>query len=139
MKKALTLVLGILCMTSVLYGQTNDSSDSSSSMNLNRTIHFENDSNPEEISITIDPNTKLFELMISSVVTTGKLTIELYDVKGVKQGNISVGTQLDADKKERVNGNIRKSLKEPEAGIWTIKIIPTKANGSIQIQTTILN
>jgi hypothetical protein len=66
----------------------------------------------------------------------GKLTIEVYDPNEVKQGNFTIGKQLDSGKKEMVTGNIVKNLTEPQSGKWKVKIIPSNATGTIVIKTS---
>lgn len=73
--------------------------------------------------------------MIDTSVTSGKLTIEIYDSNEKKQGTFSVGTQLNIENSERAQGNINKSLIDPQAGNWKVKIIPINAKGMIQINT----
>lgn len=114
------------------------SKDSQTKVNLERTIFLENNSKTEEVIINIEEQTQRFELMINSSVSAGKLTIEIYDPNGTKQGNFSVGTQLNSDKSEKVNGNIIKSLNEPQTGDWKVKIIPAEATGIIGIRTSFI-
>lgn len=135
------LTICALIFSLTVFGQSQETKTSSKNSNtaidLQRTIRLEKDSKEEDVIITINQKAKRFELMISSSITLGKLTIELYDPNNIKQGNFTVGTQLDSEKKDTVNGNIRKSLNEPLPGNWKIKIIPTNASGNIKIQTAI--
>ncbi|MCK9638760.1 MAG: hypothetical protein M0R39_02535 [Prolixibacteraceae bacterium] len=135
------LVIIALIFSLTVLGQSQEvkvsSSKSSETMeDLQRTIRLEKDSKPEEVIISIKQKTQKFELMIMSSVTYGKITIEVYDPNDTKQGNFTVGTQLNSEKKEMVNGNIRKRLNEPQAGSWKVKIIPSEATGNIRIQTS---
>ncbi|GHN01704.1 hypothetical protein WSM22_31930 [Cytophagales bacterium WSM2-2] len=107
-------------------------------MNLERTVTLENDSKAEDVVISVEKETESFELVISSSVMAGKLSIEILDPSGNKQGNFSVDAQLATEKQERVTGNFHKSLKEPQSGNWKIKIMPTAAKGQIKIQTAML-
>ncbi|MGB6035346.1 MAG: hypothetical protein WBG42_03695 [Cryomorphaceae bacterium] len=102
---------------------------------MHRTIELENDSKSADITINIKPSELELNLSINTMVSEGKLTIEVYDPSSTKQGNFTVGTQLESKKKEIVRGNIRKSLTEPLAGNWKVKIIPSNATGRIEIQT----
>ena len=111
--------------------------NSETKVELERTIRLENDSGAEDVLIEISEKTRRLELMIVSKVRNGKVTIEIYDPKGIKQGSYTVGTLLSSEKEETVNGNIKKSLFEPQVGKWKIKIIPIDATGAIQIQTAI--
>ena len=104
-------------------------------MDLHRTIELDNDSKPAEITLSIKPGERSFDLSIFTMVSEGKLAIEVYDPNKTKQGSFTVGTQLDAGKKELVRGNLEKSWIEPIGGDWKVKIIPSYATGRIEIHT----
>jgi hypothetical protein len=109
--------------------------DSFTKSDLSRKIMLENDSKTAEILIDIKDNIQRFELWISSSINNGKLTIEVYDPDGTKQGYYSVGNQLNSEFEEEANGSIRKSLFEPQPGNWKVKIMPQEATGTIRIAT----
>ena len=109
--------------------------NSDTRVSLQRKIELNLDSRSEEIIVPIEGNVDRFELNISSSVTTGKLKIEVYDPSGINQGTFSMGRQLDAEKSERVHGNIKKSLEAPQSGNWRVNIYPTETTGFITIQT----
>ena len=160
-KRAVYLIICIFLVPLASFGQI-VSSSSETKVELQRTIQLKNDSKTEEIIIDIKPKTLKLAMWINSSVTHGTLTIEVYDPKGTKQGNYTIGTQLISgkyssctndgqpqligkysngqlklisEKKEIVQGNIRKSLVEPQFGKWIVKIIPTDVTGNIRIQT----
>ena len=155
-KKASYLIIGTLFLSLTAMGQTREedffagkdrnakekqffeSNISETKVDLQRTIKLEKDSKSEDVILHIKKKTKKLDLLISSSINNGKLTIEVYSPDNIKQGNYTVGTQLKSEKKEIVNGNIRKSLVEPQAGEWKVKIIPTDASGTIKIQTAVL-
>jgi hypothetical protein len=137
------LFICVLIFTLTASGQNQEinipsSKGSETRVDLQRIIRLEKDSKPVEVMINIKQKTQRLELSINSRVTIGMLTIEVYDPNDVKQGNFTVGTQLNTDKKEMVNGNIRKSLNEPQHGNWKVKIIPSNATGSVIIQTDVV-
>lgn len=139
----LTFSIILLCFTVWGQKQNNVSADTSSiisdtRVNLERKISLESNSKSEDIILNIEENFDRFELVINSSVTAGDLKIEVYDPKGKNQGIFSVGTQLNGEKLERVNGNINKSLKDPQSGHWKVSILPTKATGTITIQTAFM-
>jgi hypothetical protein len=103
-----------------------------------RSIQLEDCKKNEEIIITIAEHTKEFKLMIETSVSSGKLTVEIYDSNDKRQGNFSVGNQLGFENAEHAQGWINKALTEPEAGDWKVKIIPTNAKGIILINTLTL-
>lgn len=125
----------------------------STNVTLQRTISLPGDSKTEEIIVNVDEKLiYLLELSIKSTVSLGKLSIEIYDPKGEKHGNFTVGNQLNSEntisikkqegvtsgKSEIVNGTINKIIREPMIGNWIIKIIPNKARGRINIQSNYL-
>ena len=107
-------------------------------LSMERLIELENDSKSQDVLITVAEKTKQFSLLINSSATSGKIKIEIFAPNGDAQGNFSVGTQLISVKTESVSGNIRKSLREPQAGDWRIKITPTNAKGTIRITTELI-
>lgn len=142
MKQKAYLLISILLFSLTVFGQSQEkivssSMSSKTKIDLQRNIRFENDSKSEEIVINIREKTKRFELMINSRVSKGKLTIDLYDPSGLKQGTFTLGTQLNSEKHEIANGNIRKSLNEPQFGDWKVVLIPINSTGDIRIQTAI--
>jgi subtilisin-like proprotein convertase family protein len=143
MKKRIAyLIMGIFLMALSSYGQNQatgiaSAANSETSVNLVRTIQLDKDSKTEEVFIEVKPKTQKLQLQINSTIFKGKLTIELYDPGDVKQGNFSIGTQLNSEKSETVNGNITKVVTEPQAGKWKIKMIPTDASGMIRVHSSI--
>lgn len=141
-KRTVYLIICALIFSVTVFGQNQErnvfSINSGTNVNLKRAIKLEKDSKPEEIIINIKQKTQRLELMIISSVSNGKLTIEVYDPNDIKQGNYTVGTQLSSEKREEVNGIIRKSLNEPQTGNWKVKIIPSDATGRINIHVGII-
>jgi len=136
MKKRAVLLVFLISLTTFAQKQNNKTElNQSTNFNFQRTIQLDEHKKNEEIIIKIEKHTEKFELMIDTSVTSGKLTIEIYDSNEKKQGTFSVGTQLNIENSERAQGNINKSLIEPQAGNWKIKIIPINAKGMIQINT----
>lgn len=111
------------------------SATSDTRVNLQRDISLEQNSKSREVILNIEENVDRFELAINSSVTAGNLKVEVYDPEGNHQGTFSVGTQLDAESSERVQGNINKSIQNPQAGNWKVSIVPTQATGSIKIRS----
>lgn len=139
MKKRAVLLVFLISLTTFAQKQNNETNkteiNQSTNFNFQRTIKLDEHKKNEEIIIKIEKQTKKFELMIDTSVTSGKLTIEIYDSNEKKQGTFSVGTQLNIENSERAQGNINKSLIDPQAGNWKVKIIPINAKGMIQINT----
>lgn len=141
MKNRIVLTVLTLVLSATTIAQTNVSenyqteSKRATKFDFRRDIQLENSKKSEEISITIPEKAKEFKLQIESAVSYGKLDVEIYDANGKKQGVFSVGTQLGLENSEHAQGTINKSLLEPDAGEWKVKIIPQDANGIIIIHT----
>lgn len=142
MKTLVKLFAGTLTFMFLL---TNLSFGQGTELDLKRSISLSGDSETEEIEIKVE-ETVLLNINIKSNVKVGGLTIEIYDPNGEKQGNFSVGSQLNLNKSsmeskdkksknEEVSGQIEKKIKEPVNGNWIIKIIPNKAEGTVLIRS----
>jgi hypothetical protein len=137
--KAIYLSICVSLTTVAGWGQQSDQVNVGSSkfqtrVDLHREIKLDNTSESEDIILNIDVGVDRLEVIISSIITSGNLKIELFDPKGASQGTFSVGTQL-AKKIERVKGNINKSLNDPQAGVWKVTVVPKYATGNLVIQT----
>ncbi|MFW5658283.1 MAG: hypothetical protein ACOCYF_02440 [Bacteroidota bacterium] len=141
-KQTAYLVIIALFFSFTALGQSqelkaNSAKNSETKVSLQRSIRLEKDSKPEEIIININQNTLQIDLYISSSISEGRLLIELHDPNDTKQGNFTLETQLNSEKKEEVTGIFQKSLKEPLPGNWKVKIIPAETSGNIHISTNI--
>lgn len=99
----------------------------SATTTLERNFRLDKDSKSEEMTVDIPQNSPKLELKLGSSVTSGKLTIEIYDSKDVKVGNYTIGSSSD----KKTSGRITKNFKQPRPGVWKIKIIPEQATGDI--------
>lgn len=138
--QAALLLIAISLLCAPVFAQSGGNSSlfskpQQTSIGLHRTINLESDSKTADISINIKPGEGELNLSINTEVSQGKLTIEVYDPTDTKQGSFTVGTQLNSEKRELVRGNIQKSLTEPLAGTWKVKIIPSEATGRVEIKT----
>lgn len=144
MKKRIAyLIVTVLFFSITTFAQSQDLKSTSSTssgivhrdrVDSQRNIRLEKDSKSKEIIITIKKKALEFNILINSSVSNGKLTIEIYDPKNEKQGNYTVGTQVN---NELVKGRIQKSLHLVDPGDWKIKIIPSEATGEIFVETEI--
>lgn len=133
MKKSIQLTLSILLLSIIYTNHT--SAQERTSFNIHKTIDLRNESQISEIKIEMNEEECRFNLKINSMVQGGEVTIEIYDPNKKKQGNFSVGCEIQSDNsKETVNGMITKLIENPELGDWKIKIIPRKATGKVAIQ-----
>ena len=136
--KTFVIILSIFLITPFTgINQTKESikTQESNSLNLERSILLSPDSKTEEITIDIKSGSQRFDLLVKGSISDGKESVEIYDHQNTKQGDFIVETQAESAQKEIATGNFRKSLFEPEQGTWTIKIIPLKATGTINIKS----
>ena len=111
--------------------------------NLSRRISLDQESEKYEILLPVSGPINSFSIKISSEIFNGKLTIEIYDPNGEKQGNYSVDNQtsnrpdksVKSNTKEVVSGRISKLIEYPINGVWKVLIIPTNATGQILIES----
>lgn len=140
MKRATVILILALLFTTDISAQNVQSTisisrDDETRFSLRRDLELDDSSKAEEIDVEIQANARRFELRIQSMVTSGKLTIEIYDAKGEKKGVFSVGSESSAAIDEKAKGQIVKSMREPEPGIWKVKLKPAKAKGTVKINT----
>lgn len=151
MKKNVLFVVICMCILSTYaVGQSSTKSHSMvvkdqnfnalrSTLNIDRRIQFSKDSKSEEIEIRINEKTEHLRLSINSEISEGKLTVEVYDSFGSKQGNYTIETQLSSEKIEKVTGHYEKAWKNLPKGIWKIRIIPTSATANVKINTSLID
>lgn len=100
-----------------------------------RNINLENDSENENVIISVNEGSLRLELAIFTRLTKGSVDIEIYSPSGKKEWNISIGSQAASYKEEHVTGTIKKMLTEPDSGEWIVKLNPENASGSISINS----
>lgn len=140
MKKYSVLILLMSVVSITAWSQQNGTDEnydpgSVTEMRIQRNIHLENDSDTEEVLLYIDDGTRWFELNVRSIIYSGKLTIQIFDSKGKKQGNFTIGAMESSKKKEQIRGDLNKKLNEPEVGEWRVRIIPDNVKGEIRIES----
>lgn len=63
---------------------------------LSRSIIFENQSTPEELIIGIEESVEYLNIDIDCTISKGTMVVEIYDSKGKKQGNMTLGSKTNA-------------------------------------------
>ena len=106
-----------------------------SGTSMTRTIELDDSSETEKIKIDVAEDTKNLSFNVYGLVKSGSLTVEVYDPKGNKHGNFSVESQIKASStaKEKVCGQMQRSIKDPVKGKWVIKLIPKNVTGEISM------
>lgn len=116
-----------------------------SSSNTTRNIELEDSSSNEVIKVAVADDANHLMIGVNSTITSGSLTMEIFDPKGNKQGNFSVESMMRSSSnskgknKETVCGQLNKSFKDPMKGDWTVKLKPKKVSGKIQISSHLSN
>lgn len=112
-----------------------------SNSNTTRSIELDDSSSNEVVKVEVKDNAKHLMIGVSSTISSGSLTMEIFDPKGNKQGNFSVESMMSSSSsskgknKESVCGQLNKSFQDPMKGDWTIKLKPKKVSGKIQINS----
>lgn len=133
MKKFTKTILGIL-LISVLFTSSAIAQERTS-FNIHRTIELKNDSETKEVNIEVNEKECRFNLIINSLAEAGEIRVEIYDPEGKKQGNFSVGCDVDSkNSNETVNGMISKTIENPALGKWKVKILPKNASGKVMVE-----
>ncbi|MEE4176711.1 MAG: hypothetical protein V2I46_04305 [Bacteroides sp.] len=132
MKKLLNIILAYLILVPTVNAQER------TVFNTERALILENESKEQQITIDVSETYDALSLNIGANLHEGKLTIEIFDPSGEKQGNFSIGTQLEGvsnpGTRERVQGKINKVFENPRKGKWLVKISPLNAKAQINIQ-----
>jgi len=112
-----------------------------SNSNTSRSIELNDSSSNKVVKVEVKDNSKHLMIGVNSTITSGSLTMEIFDPKGNKQGNFSVESMMSSNSnskgknKETVCGQLNKSFKDPMKGDWTVKLKPKKVSGKIQINS----
>jgi hypothetical protein len=137
----------ILCLSAnSVSGQTNKQTGQidRTEFNLHKSISFNGENEKIEILIQVSESNNVLKLMISSIVFSGELTIEVFDPTGEEQGKYSVGSQnslkttgktYNPTQNETVSGKISKLVESPITGDWKIIVIPKNVKGSLNIDS----
>jgi len=136
--KLIATVSLILFMVPIAIGQHKENC---SNTNTTRNIQLDDSSSNEVVKVEVKENAKHLMIGVNSTISSGSLTMEIYDPKGNKQGNFSVESMMSSSSsskgknKETVCGQLNKSFQDPMKGDWTIKLKPKKVSGKIQINS----
>lgn len=127
----------------------NTFSQDRTTFDVNRVIFLKSDSEEKKVTIPVDENYNNLKLSIAATIQQGDLIIEIFDPKGAKQGNFSIGCQVggqktpkgesqtetssDSNIMEQVQGRISRMIKNPVKGNWIVKLTPKSARGQVEI------
>lgn len=109
----------------------------------NSPITFDNESDTVVFKIDCTDEYNFLSVQIESQLNQGQLMIELIDPKSNLIGNYTIITMSPSehgkmvDYKEKVQGKLEKSIREPFIGSWLVRIIPVGALGKTTINYTL--
>ena len=141
MKNLKSYLIAILLLSSMqVFSQSkgvgvSSNTNSRSDYALSRTILLDTDTKASEITIEVPEGTAKLSLKVEGRIEGGQLSVEVLNPKGERAGNFDLSTQVKSAKKEIANGNFIKSVTDPLAGKWIVKIKPNKAQGEFHIES----
>ena len=105
---------------------------------IQRSIEFNGGTEKEEVIIYVEEGSGVLQVHINATINMGKLSVEIFDSKGVSKGKFSIGSQIvNSDKvSETVRGTISKTIENPDKGEWKIKLTPENAKANVRISIT---
>jgi hypothetical protein len=134
-----SITLLLIFLPGFTFGQTNQRK-----LKIASAVTFENQSEILEIKFPVSQVANI-NLELGSNIYEGELTIELYDSKGEKQGNFTIGSPILSAKKddsktpparETIRGSLSKRIVNPAKGEWIVKFIPKNVSGITEIHCT---
>lgn len=116
-------------------------------------IKLNGETEVKEVIIPLRDSLNSVNIIVTSLIGAGELTLEIFDPTGEKHGNFTLGCQMNNivsqkkenqkitardidDSDEKAFGNLFRTIKNPIRGAWKAKITNKGAIGNIQIQFT---
>lgn len=111
-------------------------------------ITLKGGSGEQEVSLPLRDSLSYINFEIKAVITSGELTVELFDPDGEKYGNFSLAGSPNATKKQdaelirgktyfpEASGSLVRYVKLPKRGMWKAKVITKNAAGVIEFNLT---
>ena len=137
------IIICFLFQATQIYGQ-----DSIRAVINLKTLNLKGESAVQEVSLPLRDSLTYINFEIKAIITSGDLTVELYDPDGEKYGNFSLAGSLDSrDKQEtqmirgkvyyaEASGSLVRYVKFPKIGLWKAKVITKKTAGVIHFNLT---
>ena len=136
------ILLVFLISTALALGQDNKK------LLFDKQLQLDGKTETQEITMPFKDSLEYVSIKINAVIQSGELTVELYNPSGEKYGNFSIsGVISKVTKKEELllrghsystgaSGNLLRTIKDPQRGLWKAKLITKKAVGVINFQFT---
>ena len=102
---------------------------------LIKNVTISNNNEPVMFKVT---SKKTLRIGIRAHISSGIASIEIYNPKGIKEGELSLKFEQKSDLneeegKEYISGALDKTILETEVGEWQIKILSQKSEGNVSI------
>lgn len=113
-----------------------------------KTLNLKGESGEQEVSLPLRDSLSYINFEIKAVITSGELTVELYNPDGEKYGNFSLAGSSGSGNKQNTefirgkayyaeaSGSLVRYVKLPKRGMWKAKVITKNAAGVIDFNLT---
>ena len=131
-----SILILFLSITSFGYGQEEVK------INRRKNLYFKGESENAEVKINSTKDYNYLNINLNCSLSEGKVTIEIINPKGEKQGAFTIKTDeapmagKNTESDQSVNGSMSKVFGKPVLGEWIIKASPSEAAGSLNIMIT---
>ena len=138
-----TVIICFLSQVTVTYGQ-----DSIRTVIKVKQLTLKGESGEQEVSLPLRDSLSYINFEIKAVITSGELSIELFDPNGEKYGNFSLaGSPSSFNKQDtelirgktyyaEASGSLVRYVKLPKRGMWKAKVVTKNAAGAVQFYLT---
>jgi hypothetical protein len=143
--RAFLISIVIICFLSqaaISYGQ-----DSIRMTIKIRQITLKGDSGEQEVSLPLRDSLSYINFEIKAIITSGEVTVELFDPYGEKYGNFSLAGSTNSNNNvdalirgktyfAEASGSLVRYVKLPKRGMWKAKVITKNAVGAVEFNLT---
>jgi hypothetical protein len=135
--------ISFLILSSRTYGQ-----DSIRAVIKLKSVTLKGESGEQEVSLPLRDSLTYINFEIKALITSGDLTVELYDPDGEKYGNFSLAGSSSSGNRQNTefirgktyyaeaSGSLVRYVKFPKRGMWKAKVITKNAAGVIDFNLT---
>lgn len=112
-----------------------------------RQITLKGDSGEQEVSLPLRDSLSYINFEIKAIITSGEVTVELFDPYGEKYGNFSLAGSTNSNNNvdalirgktyfAEASGSLVRYVKLPKRGMWKAKVITKNAVGAVEFNLT---
>lgn len=139
--KIISAIKTLSIIVSLIYAGTAFGQEQSR-LSSEKSISFDNESESTKVEVGVEEKYNFLQFQIHCRLQAGSVKILLLNPKGVEKGEIVVKAENDNISKgkkttvrEEVSGEMDKVFRDPVAGNWIVKVMPTNAVGEIRIRS----